>query len=80
MGIRTGVLNENTRSRGEWPESVDQDDDLVSDMTLWARVDSDHATFFGAHRPARTVVITRTLHFGFQIEIESVAAVGSEHV
>ncbi|MCB2167974.1 MAG: Rid family detoxifying hydrolase [Deltaproteobacteria bacterium] len=47
----------------------------VSDIALWARVDAVYARFFGDHRPARAVVPTRELHFGFQIEIEAIAAV-----
>ena len=47
----------------------------VSDIALWARVNSVYARFFGDHRPARAVVPTRELHFGFQIEIEAIAAV-----
>jgi len=47
----------------------------ISDITLWDRVNSVYARFFGDHRPARAVVPTRELHFGFQIEIEAIAAV-----
>ena len=47
----------------------------VSDIALWDRVNAVYATFFGGHRPARAVVPTRDLHFGFQIEIGAVAAV-----
>ncbi|UCC61670.1 MAG: RidA family protein [Anaerolineae bacterium] len=47
----------------------------VSDIALWDRVNAVYAGFFGQHRPARAVVPTRELHFGFQIEIEAVAAV-----
>ena len=47
----------------------------VSDIALWGRVNSVYARFFGDHRPARAVVPTRELHFGFQIEIEAIAAV-----
>jgi 2-iminobutanoate/2-iminopropanoate deaminase len=47
----------------------------VSDISLWDRVNSVYADFFGDHRPARAVVPTRELHFGFAIEIEAVAAV-----
>ena len=47
----------------------------VSDIALWGRVNSVYARFFGNHRPARAVVPTRELHFGFQIEIEAIAAV-----
>ena len=47
----------------------------LSDIALWSRVDAVYARFFGEHRPARAVVPTRNLHFGFQIEIEAIAAV-----
>jgi len=45
----------------------------VSDISLWDRVNAVYAEFFGEHRPARAVVPTRDLHFGFQVEIEAVA-------
>jgi len=47
----------------------------VSDIELWDRVNAVYARLFGEHRPARAVVPTRALHFGFQIEIEAVAVV-----
>ena len=47
----------------------------ISDIALWDRVNSVYARFFGDHRPARAIVPTRELHFGFQIEIEAIAAV-----
>lgn len=47
----------------------------ISDIALWDRVNTVYGAFFGSHRPARAVVPTRELHFGFQIEIEAVAAV-----
>ncbi|MGB9594032.1 MAG: RidA family protein [Anaerolineae bacterium] len=46
----------------------------VSDIALWDRVNAVYARFFGDHRPARAVVPTRELHFGFQVEIEAIAA------
>ena len=46
----------------------------VSDIGLWDRVNAVYAKMFGDHRPARAVVPTRDLHFGFQIEIEAIAA------
>jgi 2-iminobutanoate/2-iminopropanoate deaminase len=45
----------------------------VSDITLWGRVNAVYAEFFKEHKPARAVVPTKELHFGFQIEIEAVA-------
>lgn len=47
----------------------------ISDISLWPRVNTVYAKFFGSHRPARAVVPTRELHFGFKVEIEAVAAV-----
>ena len=47
----------------------------ISDMELWGRVNTVYAQFFGEHRPARSVVPTKTLHFGFQIEIDAIAAI-----
>lgn len=46
----------------------------ISDIELWGRVNAVYSKFFGEHRPARAVVPTRELHFGFQIEIEAIAA------
>lgn len=48
----------------------------VSDIALWGQVNAVYAEFFGDHRPARAVVPTRELHYGFQVEIECVAAIG----
>ena len=50
----------------------------VSDIALWERVNAVYAKFFGEHRPARAVVPTRNLHYGFQIEIEATAAVSGQ--
>ena len=47
----------------------------ISDIELWGRVNEVYSRFFGEHRPARAVVPTKELHYGFQIEIEAVAAV-----
>jgi 2-iminobutanoate/2-iminopropanoate deaminase len=49
----------------------------IADIALWERVNAVYARFFGDHRPARAIVPTRELHFGFQIEIEAVAAVNT---
>ena len=48
----------------------------IADISLWDRVNAVYGEFFGEHRPARAIVPTRDLHFGLQIEIEAVAAVG----
>ncbi|HQO83909.1 MAG TPA: Rid family detoxifying hydrolase [Synergistales bacterium] len=50
----------------------------VSNIVLWDRVNKVYADFFGDHKPARVVVPTRDLHYGFQIEMDAVAAVDVE--
>ncbi|SHJ17545.1 2-iminobutanoate/2-iminopropanoate deaminase [Geosporobacter subterraneus DSM 17957] len=47
----------------------------ITDIKLWDQVNKIYAVFFADHRPARAVVPVKELHFGFQIEIEAVAAV-----
>jgi 2-iminobutanoate/2-iminopropanoate deaminase len=46
----------------------------ISDMALWSKVNEVYADVFGEHRPARAIVPTRELHFGFKIEVAAVAA------
>ena len=46
----------------------------IADIELWGRVNNVYARFFGEHKPARAVVPSRELHFGFKIEIEAIAA------
>jgi 2-iminobutanoate/2-iminopropanoate deaminase len=46
----------------------------VSDISLWGRVNDVYAEVFGTHRPARAVVPTKELHYGFLVEVEAIAA------
>ena len=46
----------------------------VSDISLWGRINTVYARVMGAHKPARAVVPTRDLHYGYQIEIQAIAA------
>ena len=46
----------------------------IADIDLWSRVNAVYARVMGAHRPARAVVPTRALHYGYQIEIQAIAA------
>lgn len=49
----------------------------VSDVNLWPQVNQAYAEFFSAHGalpPARTVVPCGPLHFGYQVEIDAIAA------
>ena len=45
----------------------------LSDMADWPELDEVYGEFFGAARPARSVVPTGRLHFDFRIEIEAIA-------
>jgi 2-iminobutanoate/2-iminopropanoate deaminase len=46
----------------------------VAGISLWDEIDAACRHFFGAHKPARSVVPTRGLHDGFKVEIEVAAA------
>ncbi|MGG1397664.1 RidA family protein [Bacillus salipaludis] len=45
----------------------------IPDVKLWDKVDAIYKEFFGEHKPARTVVPTNELHFGFLIEMDAIA-------
>ena len=47
----------------------------VSDVALWPEVNRVYADVMGDHRPARAIVPCNTLHHGFQVEIDAIAAV-----
>lgn len=46
----------------------------VADIDLWDAVNTVYARVMGDHRPARAVIPTGKLHYGFLIEIDAVAA------
>ena len=46
----------------------------ISDVELWGGVNQAYAEVFGDHRPARAVVPSRDLHYGYLVEIEAIAA------
>ena len=46
----------------------------VSDINSWGAVNTVYARIMGEHRPARAVIPTRDLHYGFLIEIDAIAA------
>lgn len=45
----------------------------LADIDDWGELDAVYSRFFGAARPARSVVPAGPLHFGFRIEIEAIA-------
>ena len=48
---------------------------FVTDMALWAKVNEAFARVMGNHRPARAVVPVKDFRGGYQVEIQSIAAV-----
>src|ERR1700754_1612149 len=46
----------------------------IADIDLWGAVNQVYARILGEHRPARAIVPVKELHYGFQIEIEVIAA------
>jgi 2-iminobutanoate/2-iminopropanoate deaminase len=46
----------------------------ISDIELWGGVNTTYARIMGSHRPARAVVPVKDLHYGYQIEIQAIAA------
>ena len=49
---------------------------FVAGIEHWEEANLAYAAFFGAHRPARSVVPCSPLHFGAKVEVEAVVAVG----
>ena len=45
----------------------------VSDISYWDEVNRVYAEYFGEHRPARTIVSTIALHYGFLVEMDAIA-------
>lgn len=85
---RTGSIEEQTeqalknlfailKAAGSSKEHVLKTTVYISDIGLWDRVNAVYSRLFGESRPARAVVPSRELHFGFQVEIEAIAALAS---
>ena len=49
---------------------------FVADINLWEAVNKVYMRILGENRPARAVIPSGPLHYGFLIEIEAVAALG----
>jgi len=48
----------------------------IPDIAQWGTVNRIYAEFFGTHKPARSVVPTRELHYGALLEVEAIAWLG----
>ncbi|MCK5170660.1 MAG: RidA family protein [Bacteroidales bacterium] len=49
----------------------------ISDISLWGKVNERYSMFFEDHKPVRTIIPTRELHFGCLIEIEATAIINN---
>ena len=47
----------------------------LSDVKYWTSANKVYAEFLGTHKPARAVIPCNTLHHGFKVEIEAIAAI-----
>jgi reactive intermediate/imine deaminase len=45
----------------------------ITDIDYWAEVNAVYADFFGAHKPARSIIPVSKLHYGCLIELEAIA-------
>ena len=45
----------------------------ISSVELWDQVNDICGDYFVEHKPVRTIVPTRDLHFGFNIEVDCIA-------
>jgi len=47
----------------------------LSDVVHWAKVNQIFAEMFGRHKPTRSIIPTSSLHYGFNVELDAIAAV-----
>jgi 2-iminobutanoate/2-iminopropanoate deaminase len=47
----------------------------ITDIELWGQVNKVYSEFFGSHKPARTIVPVKELHYGYLIEMDAIAVV-----
>jgi 2-iminobutanoate/2-iminopropanoate deaminase len=47
----------------------------VTDVAFWETINNIYVTFFGEHRPARTVIPVPRLRYNYKLELDAIAAV-----
>jgi 2-iminobutanoate/2-iminopropanoate deaminase len=47
---------------------------FISDISLWDKVNEMYSRFFAEHKPARSIVPVKQLHFGLNLEMEAIVA------
>ena len=66
FGVLTGA--------GSAPDCVLKVTAYIAAAAHWAAFNSVFAEMFGEHRPARSVVAVKELHYGYLVEIDAIAA------
>src|SRR5690349_2969974 len=51
---------------------------FIADGELWGRVNETYKRVMGDHKPTRAVVPVKTLHYGYEIEAQAIAWVGTQ--
>lgn len=64
------------RNAGATRDDVLKTTVYIADISLWDEVNGIYADYFGSHKPARAIVPTGSLHYGFLIELEALAYKG----
>jgi len=64
------ILQENNLNR----EHIIKTTCYISDGSDWSIVNEVYAEFFGAHKPARSIIPVNELHYGCKVEIEAIAS------
>ena len=63
------ILNE----AGSGKDNIIKTTVYLTDMSLWDNVNNTYNDFFQSHKPARTIVSVKEIHFGFNVAIEAIA-------
>jgi 2-iminobutanoate/2-iminopropanoate deaminase len=67
-------VTELLRSAGCEKEDVVRTNAYISSVSLWDAFNSAYSTFFGDHKPARTVLpLGGKLHYGLDVELDFIA-------
>ncbi len=64
------------RNAGATKDDVLKTTVYIADISLWDEINGIYADYFGSHKPARAIVPTGSLHYGFLIELEALAYKG----
>ncbi|MGY8985864.1 MAG: RidA family protein [Sphingomonadales bacterium] len=67
-------VDEILKAAGSGIENVLKMTIYVTDSALWPEVNKIYSEVLGEHKPARAIVPCKDLHFGFNVEIEAIAA------